>query len=376
MKKLEFSLLISTIVLLIPLNCLGGWRELKRNEPFILERPAHGDTFAILSRQPNGNLFYIDTERRVLRVKRANGSILEFNTNHLREKYMINITLRDRNARNKLFRQEPVLWGISNMKSFSKGVALFHRVQVPGRSVQFVDENLKIIGYWEDITLRSRIRIPEAVAVASDGRVIALGEKGEILEYDLDGSVIGRIVIPGLFNESRKAKINPFTEEKLMYSDTKLFDLIAKSDAERTTKAIAKRDNMLPDLKLLSGPEMPSYIKALAVTDDDHILVMDDFNIYDIDKNQMAINLLNLPNMKFSEGEELLGVSVEGSYISILTRSRLITSLLNPIVIGEQKIPPQFAYEKVPWTYKPPDDKGIVLFSDMINRKFEEVKID
>jgi hypothetical protein len=356
--------------------CFGGWIELGKNEPFILDRPKRVDDFAILSRQPNGNLFYLDTEVRILRVKRINGSVLEFNSEHLRGKNMIKKTLKDKDARHKLFSKEPVLWGISNMKSFSKGVVLFHRVNVPGRAVQFVDENLKVIQYWEDSTLRSGLRLPEAAAVTPEGQVIALGEEGEILKYDMDGSVVERLVLPGLFNESRTAKANPYTQEKLMYSDTKLLDMVAKSDAARFTKAMQKRDRMLPSPIFLSGPEMPSLIKALEVTDDGHIFAMDDFKIYDAEISSATIRLLNLPNLEFNENEKLLGMRVKGRYLSIMTKLRVITLMLKPAVIGEKTIPRQFAYDKLPWDFMPPKDFGTFFFSDEKSPKIREIKID
>jgi hypothetical protein len=377
MPVLKIFLFSIVIMMACELPCFGDWRKLDVNESLIPQKAA---TNTFFSRQSNGTLFYLDADHKFIRVKRPDGSLLEFNSLHLAGSDIRFKAKQDDAARKRWFKREPVLWQTTNMKTYDKGIVIFHRGGGAGRSVQFVDDNLKVIRSWEDKSLRGGKIVPEAVAVTTEGVVIARGEKGEILRYDLSGQIIDRLVIPGLFNESRIVEPKPIDElEEKIFSERTLkrMKYHKQFDAKFATKKVAARDKTLPVPKVLSGSKMPTFIKALEFIDNDYILVMDDSKIFEIDSNAGSIEPLNIDGLSFDNDAKLIGMKMEGPYLTIITKKRILTVMLTPGVICEKALPSyKKAHDKVPWDILPPTCAGTFLFPDKLSRSVEKIECD
>ena len=361
MRWFSILLLIAVLIFTCEADSIGGMKNIDKSEPFISAGSKGGGSRAFFCHSPDDYMFfYIDSFNIILRAKRPDGSILEFNTEHLRRRNSIQAKAEwDISVRREWYRKEPVLYYVTNMKTYNEGVVLFYREQKLRRVVQFINKDLKVIRAWEDNTLmRSTRLIPEPVAVTADGEVFACGEKGELLKYDLNGNVVKRFVFPGVFNESRIVEPRPVSEgEKSIYTPESVeeFKELLELDARRLTKKVAERDKLLPDPISLSGPEMPTFIKAIEITGDNAILLMDDSKIYEIDQDAATIKPLNITDLVFSKDEKLRGMRVRDDYLLLITEKRTLSiDIGKKSIIGERETVHRLPYAKAAWDVIPP----------------------
>ncbi|MBN1184003.1 MAG: hypothetical protein JXB49_17045 [Bacteroidales bacterium] len=314
----------STLLIFIGFgNVLAGWREVNERETLIPLRSKGGGTLAFISYHSDGYIFFADVANEILRVQMTDSSILEYNSEHLKGMNMMK-DAQDRNKRFEWYQKEPVLYYVTNMKSYKKGVVLFHNDKKIRRVVQFIDKKLNVINAWADeyIMLNDKT-VPEAVAVTEAGEIFAVSEKGEILKYDFNGKITYRLIISGLFNESRIVEPVELPDyEKRYYSEQKIDELKRRfqKDSYSLTKNLQERDKMLPDPIYLNGPEIPSNIKALEVTNYGNILVMDDNTIFEINYRSGSIEPLDIRGVSLKENEKFIEMRVNKNFLFIAKR--------------------------------------------------------
>ena len=372
----------------------------------------------------NGAFFFISVNDGWIRRLEPNGKVKVFQFSNCYRKrnlsseaknvfkmvnsYISNETLEEREERIAKaivawMEKEPMLYSLlSNVKSFGNELVFLHNDLV--RSVQFVDKNMKVLktcnhfsndvaySWWPPAS--SHFRVPFCVDKKRNITSIG-GERGELLKWDQDGKILKRLVVKGIFNESRIEKPGEPDEltKALLASDNpnkraegEHMLSFLKYSADNANVCIAARDKLLPSPIFIKGDQFPQSIKAMESRDNGNIIILDGEmtdkerekvkkgemeyryqKLYELNPETAEIKLLQIPGFKLlrediqlkeekgdkiSQDEIIIDIRCKNDILCILTRYRALTVEFEPElrVTGEYHF--RFddeKYNNIPW---------------------------
>lgn len=164
-------------------------------------------------------------------------------------------------SRRKHFSEQVVMSTLSNVVTNGKSIAAVHRLSsrsVNIRVVQVLDRDLKPQYVYEEVLPWSpqdyRLGV-EPFALSEEGRYAGLGEQGEILVHERDGSLMKCVVVDGVFTDARQPALPTVDEKRNPHLSAETLEMVRSQEQRSATK----------EQKVLDGHDQACAGKRLRV---------------------------------------------------------------------------------------------------------------